>query len=378
MTAPQVRGGDEILVGFAAALRAAGVAVTPDRTQAYVDAVAALGIADRAATRVAGHATLCAHPEDLARHDRIFDEWFSTDLGALRSRPLSRKATTRLRMVPAEDGSGVGQDGEDEDDEDDVVRAAASAREVLRHRDVASLSAAERRELASLFATLPVVLPRRPAARRTPHRRGDVDVSRTLRASLRRLGEPAPIQHRRRGTRVRRVVLLIDVSGSMQAYADPLLRLAHRIASTSAPGAVEVFSLGTRLTRLTRALRLRDPDRAIAQAGELVPDWSGGTRLGETLAAFNRRWGRRGLARGAVVVVLSDGWERGDPTALRDAVADLHLLAHRVVWVNPHRGKPGYAPVQGGIAAVLPYVDDFLAGHSLATYDELMEVVRRA
>ncbi|HJQ03874.1 MAG TPA: VWA domain-containing protein [Nocardioides sp.] len=375
MTATQVRGGDEILVGFAAALRAAGVAVTPDRTQAYVDAVATLGIADRAATRVAGRSTLCGHPDDLARHDRIFDEWFSTDLGALHSRPLSRKATTRLRMVPADDGSGVEQEGDDED----VVRAAASAREVLRHRDVASLSAADRRELAALFATLPVVLPRRPAARRTPHRRGDVDVSRTLRASLRRLGEPAPIQHRRRGTRVRRVVLLIDVSGSMQAYADPLLRLAHRIATGSAtPGAVEVFSLGTRLTRLTRALRLRDPDRAIAHAGELVPDWSGGTRLGETLAAFNRRWGRRGLARGAVVVIVSDGWERGDPTALRDAVADLHLLAHRVVWVNPHRGKAGYAPVQGGIAAVLPHVDDFLAGHSLATYDELMEVVRRA
>ncbi|GAB3863879.1 VWA domain-containing protein [Nocardioides maradonensis] len=374
MTASRVRGGDEILVGFAAALRAAGVAVTPDRTQAYVDAVAALGIADRAATRVAGHATLCGHPDDLARHDRVFDEWFSPDLGALRSRPLGRKATTRLRMVPADDGFGVEQEGTDED----VVRAAASAREALRHRDVASLSAAERRELAALFATLPVVLPRRPAARRTPHRRGDVDVSRTLRASLRRLGEPAPIQHRRRGTRVRRVVLLIDVSGSMQAYADPLLRLAHRITSGATPGAVEVFSLGTRLTRLTRALRLRDPDRAIAQAGDLVPDWSGGTRLGETLVAFNRRWGRRGLARGAVVVVISDGWERGDPTALRAAVADLHLLAHRVVWVNPHRGKPGYAPVQGGIAAVLPHVDDFLAGHSLATYDELMEVVRRA
>ncbi|GAB4002503.1 vWA domain-containing protein [Nocardioides ultimimeridianus] len=374
MTVTEVRGGDEILVGFATALRAAGVAVTPDRTQAYVAAVAALGIEDRAATRVAGHATLCAHPDDLERHDRIFEEWFSTDLGALRTRPLARKATTRLQMVPAEEPSGAEQA-----DDGEVVRAAASAHEVLRHRDVASLSAAERRELAALFGTLPVVLPRRPASRRTPHRRGDVDVSRTLRASLRRLGEPAPIQRRRRGTRVRRVVLLLDVSGSMQAYADPLLRLAHRITTGSAnPGAVEVFSLGTRLTRLTTALRLRDPDRAIAHAGELVPDWSGGTRLGETLAAFNRRWGRRGLARGAVVVIVSDGWERGDPSALGDAVAQLHLLAHRVVWVNPHRGRPGYEPVQGGIAAVLPHVDDFLAGHSLATYEQLMEVVRRA
>jgi uncharacterized protein with von Willebrand factor type A (vWA) domain len=265
-----------------------------------------------------------------------------------------------------------------EDAAADPLRVAASATEILRHRDVATLDPRERARLSALFAALPVVPPVRAAARRTPHRRGDVDASRTLRASLRRMGEPARIHHRRRSERPRRVVLLIDVSGSMSGYADALLRLAHRYVTVARPGLVEVFSVGTRLTHLTRPLRLRDPDRAIAAAGAVVPDWSGGTRLGETLKAFQDRWGRRGTARGAVVVIFSDGWERGDATLLGDQVAGLQRLAHRVIWVNPNRGKPGYAPVQQGIAAVLPHVDAFVAGHSLATFAELTEEVRRA
>jgi hypothetical protein len=207
-----------------------------------------------------------------------------------------------------------------------------------------------------------------------------VDASRTLRASLQRLGEPAAIEWRRRGVRPRRVVLLVDVSGSMSGYADALLRLAHRLTQVSRAGGgvVETFTVGTRLTHLTRAMRLRDPSRALVAAGETVPDWSGGTRLGETLRFFLDRWGQRGMARGAVVVIFSDGWERGDPALLAEQVARLRRVAHRVVWVNPHRGKAGYEPVQQGVLAVLPHVDDFVAGHSLATYAELMEVVSRA
>ena len=143
-------------------------------------------------------------------------------------------------------------------------------------------------------------------------------------------------------------------------------------------GVVETFTVGTRLTHVTRALRGKDAERALVAAGETVPDWSGGTRLGETLKMFLDRWGQRGLARGAVVVVFSDGWERGDPTQLAEQVARLQRVAHRVVWVNPHRGKAGYEPLQQGVVAVLPYVDDFLAGHSLHTYAELVEVVARA
>ena len=173
-----------------------------------------------------------------------------------------------------------------------------------------------------------------------------------------------------------RVVLLVDVSGSMSGYADALLRLAHRLTQTA--GNVETFTVGTRLTHVTRALRGKDAERALVAAGETVPDWSGGTRLGETLKIFLDRWGQRGLARGAVVVVFSDGWERGDPAQLAEQMARLQRIAHRVVWVNPHRGKHGYEPVQQGVLAALPHVDDFVAGHSLATYAELVEVVARA
>jgi uncharacterized protein with von Willebrand factor type A (vWA) domain len=193
------------------------------------------------------------------------------------------------------------------------------------------------------------------------------------------MGEPGRVEHRRRGTRPRRVVLLIDVSASMRPYADALLRLAHRMMSTaSGHPRPEVFTLGTRLTRITTALSAADVDRALVRAGEQVPDWAGGTRLGETLGAFLTRWGARGMARGAVVVVFSDGWERGDAIELAEQMARLRRLAHRVVWVNPHRGKVGYEPVQSGIKAVLPYVDDFLAGHSLGTFDELLGVVTHA
>jgi uncharacterized protein with von Willebrand factor type A (vWA) domain len=173
------------------------------------------------------------------------------------------------------------------------------------------------------------------------------------------------------------VVLLIDVSGSMSAYADALLRLAHRFVQAG-DGPVEVFTTGTRLTRVTRGLRLREAGRAIVAAGEIVPDWSGGTRLGDTLKVFLDRWGQRGMARGSVVVVFSDGWERGDTALLAGQMKRLHRLAHRVVWVNPHRGKEGYQPVQQGIVAALPYVDDFVAGHSMATFADLVEVVAHA
>jgi uncharacterized protein with von Willebrand factor type A (vWA) domain len=147
---------------------------------------------------------------------------------------------------------------------------------------------------------------------------------------------------------------------------------------TTRPRDVEVFTIGTRLTHVTRAMRIRDPEQAIIAAGRTVPDWSGGTRLGETLKVFLDRWGQRGTARGAVVVVFSDGWERGDTALLAEQMHRLHRLAHRVIWMNPHRGKEGYQPVQQGIVAALPYVDDFVAGHSMATFANLVEVVAHA
>lgn len=367
-----VRGADELLLGFTRALRAAGVPVTQDRAHGFLAAVAVLGLGDQRATYDAGRATLCGCPDDLARYDQVFEAYFNARDGLPRTRPAPPVRPT-FSELPATDETGDGEQGA----ADEVVRAMASATEVLRHRDLAALSPAEKQRLAAMFATLHPRAPLRRTARHQAWHRGDLDASRTLRASLRRMGEPGEISWRRRGVRPRRVVLLVDVSGSMNGYAEALLRLAHRFtqAGRARGGVVETFTVGTRLTHLTRAMRLRDTERALVAAGETVPDWSGGTRLGETLRFFLDRWGQRGMARGAVVVVFSDGWERGDPGLLAEQMARLHRVAHRVVWVNPHRGKDGYEPVQQGVVAALPHIDDFVAGHSLATYADLVEVV---
>jgi len=370
--APGSAAPETALAGFARAVRAAGVPVTPDRTLAFLQAVAAVGAGSGPGVYWAGRATLCGEPDHLPRYDQVFDAWFS----GRRPRPApGRGAAVTRALPPLTDRDPPSADAEDGDP--DAVRARASAVEVLRQRDLAELTPAERRLLAELFARIRPVPPRRRALRQRPAHRGAVDARRTLREQVRRAGEPGRIRYRHPARRPRRVVLLVDVSGSMSGYADALLRLAH-VWVRSAPRTTEVFTVGTRLTRVTRALRERDAETALRGAGGQVPDWSGGTRLGEVLRAFLDRWGQRGTARGAVVVLFSDGWERGDPALLGEQMARLRRLAHRVVWVNPHRGRAGYRPVQGGIAAALPFVDDFLAGHSMAAFGELVEVVGRA
>jgi len=365
---------DELLLGFARALRAAGVPTTQDRAQTFVKAVARVGFGDRSATYWAGRATLCSGPEDSAAYDRVFSAWFLDDATPTPGRPRTSAPPLVQAPLGAEEQDGAGG-------AEDQLRIAASAAELLRHRDVATLDAAERARLTTLFTSLQPVAPQRRSPRRRPHRRGTVDTRVTLRRTLARLGEPVEIARRRRSRRPRRVVLLLDVSGSMSAYADALLRLAHRVV-TAHPGragsGAEVFSVGTRLTRLTPALRQRDADRALVAAGETVPDWSGGTRLAEGLEVFLDRWGQRGLVRGAVVVLFSDGWERGDAALLGEQMARLRRLAHKVVWANPHKGAAGYQPVQAGMAAALPHVDAFVAGHSLAAFTAVLEEVARA
>jgi uncharacterized protein with von Willebrand factor type A (vWA) domain len=377
MTAPaHVLEADELLAGFTRALRAAGVAVTQDRTMGFLRAVSVVGLGDRRATYWAGRATLCADPADLAVYDEVFTGWFLADSRPGRPQPRPPVTVAQAALDASEDGPDSGPNP----GEDSSVRVAASGAERLRHRDIAALSPAERVALARLFGTLSPRLPRRTGHRSVPAPRGAVDPRRTLRRTLARMGEP-DLAWRRRTTRPRRVVLLVDVSGSMSAYADALLRLAHRVVSATparGAGAVEVFTVGTRVTRVTRAMRLRDPEQAILAAGRTVPDWSGGTRLGQTLQAFLDRWGQRGMARGAVVVVLSDGWEIGDARLLGEQMQRLSRLAHRVVWANPHRGSEGYQPVQQGMVAALPSVDAFVAGHSLAAFAELMEAVADA
>jgi uncharacterized protein len=361
---------DEILAAFAIALRAAGVPVTMDRTSTFLQGCAAAGAADQSAVYWAGRATLCGSLEDLDRYDSVFAAWFGGSELTSRSPQDSMQRIAQADLNDADGDSG-------EQQQQDVVRASASSAEVLRHRDIAAMSVGERAALARLFAGLHFTPPVRTSPRRSRSRTGDIDARHTLRDQLRRGGEPARLRFRRRTTRPRRVVVLIDVSGSMGPYADSLLRWAH-VVMTASPQRTEVFTIGTRLTRVTAALRVRDGERALEAAGHAVPDWSGGTRLGEALQAFIDRHGQRGLARGAVVVILSDGWERGDCTQLGAQMQRLHRLAHKVVWVNPHQGKLGYAPVQSGIVAALPSVDVFLAGHSMATFERALEVIAHA
>uniref|UniRef100_UPI003D8DC6B6 vWA domain-containing protein n=1 Tax=Gordonia sp. B7-2 TaxID=3420932 RepID=UPI003D8DC6B6 len=355
--------------GFARSLTHAGLPVATDTVETWVRALGEIDLADVDQVYFAGLATLCRDPDDRPRFDLAFDAWFGDRMPRTTRRPTQPRPSrmAALRTTDTQQTSGSGPH----------LAVAADDTEVLRHRDIATLSAAERAHLAELIATLKPMPPRRPALRHAPARRGEVDRRKTLRDMLAAGGEPVRPSRHRRATRPRRVVLLLDVSGSMSPYADALLRFAH-VVTRANPSGTEVFSLGTRLTRLSRALRGADPELALSAAGRAVPDWAGGTRLGETLQAFGDRWGRRGVARGAVVVIFSDGWERGDPTLLAQQMAQLHRLARAVFWVNPHAGMDGYRPIQGGIAAALPHLDGLLAGHSLATLQELLAAIREA
>ncbi len=359
----------ETLTGFARTLRAAGVGADPERLQAMVRALGHLNVLDQGDVYWAGRLTLCADPADLPRYDRCFDVYFSGGTASPRRTPPPAVSVVRHAVTPG-DATGEDRPG-------DVSAATASEIEVLRMRDVARLSAAERAEVHRLLALLNDVSARRRSRRFTAHHRGRLDQHRTVRSILRRGGEISGLRYREHRTRPRRVVLIVDVSGSMSPYADVLLRFAHA-AVRSAPRTTEVFSAGTRLTRVTRELRHREPDVAMTAVSAAIPDWSGGTRLGEELKEFLDRFGQRGIARGAIVIVASDGWERGDATLLGEQMARLRRLAYRIVWSNPHKAQPGYEPLTAGMLAALPYVDDFVAGHSLAALEELAGVIGNA
>ena len=363
----------DTVLGFARTLRHAGVAASPDRVEAMLAALGALDVLDPTDVYWAGRLTLCGGPDDLDRYDAAFAAWFAGEAPRANRTPATQPPRLAA-TAPLDAGTGEGQD--DDGDTPDLA-TRASADEVLRHRDVADLTAAEREHLRRLFALLVPATPMRPARRRQPSGGGSVHPARTVRRALRSGGEVTRLMHRRRQSRPRRVVLLVDVSGSMSPYADALLRFAHA-AVRARPAATEVFTIGTRLTRVTRELRLRDPDKALTASAAAIPDWSGGTRLGEVLKAFLDRWGQRGTARGAVVVVCSDGWERGGTELLGEQMTRLRRLAHAVVWVNPHKGRAGYEPLTGGMQAALPSIDHFVSGHSMAAFEELTGVIQRA
>ena len=360
-----------LAVAFGGVLRRRGVAVPLGSVALFVDALGVLNLSDRDSVYWAGRAALVHRPEDIASFDGAFGQFW---LG----QPPPTSALPRIVPValeqtdddPEPDPSGPTETGDDHT----VVRY--SAVEILRDKDFAAYTAADFQEASRLLAALRVRPPGQRSRRLRPGRRThgrDPDLRRTVRRAMRTQGEAFSLAFRSPGKRLRRLVVVCDVSGSMEPYCRALLRFAH--AATLARGRVEVFALGTRLTRLSRQLQVRDPDAALAAAARTVPDWSGGTRLGDGLKAFNDEWGVPGLARGAVVVICSDGWDRGDPTALGEQMARLHRVTHQIVWVNPLKAAPGYAPLARGMAAALPWVDAFVEGHSLAALESLAEVI---
>jgi uncharacterized protein with von Willebrand factor type A (vWA) domain len=355
----------EALVGFAETARAAGLDAGPDRVQAMVAALDQFDSVTYRNIYWAGRVTLCGSREDLDRYDAVFDAHF---FGAAEPPPrlppptLSRRA---LGMDP--DGRGAGADG--------VVQVSAASRiEVLRQRDISTLDAADRDEVGRLISAMDVHAPMRRSRRHRPAVHGLIDVERTTRAAVRCAGEPIELHWRARRPKPRRLVIIVDISGSMAAFADALLRFSHAATRRSARR-VEVFTVGTKLTRVTSAISSPDPDVAMAAVAAVVPDWSGGTRLGEELKEFIDRFGRGAIVRGATVVIASDGWERDAPELLGHQMARLRRLAHRIIWVNPHKGVPGYEPLATGMQAALPYLHELVAGHSAAALQSLAEVI---
>jgi uncharacterized protein with von Willebrand factor type A (vWA) domain len=364
-----------LATSFSRVLRGAGVAVSLDSVLTFTEALGALGLDERDNVYWAGRATLVHRPEDIGTYDRVFAAFWEhqATIGASEPEPEPIHLTIAVDDGPDDDGGDDDTVGGEEPD----ITLRFSRAEVLRRRDFAAYTPSELHEAQRLMSDLRFAGSLRRSRRlvRSRRQRGRLDLRRTVRAALRAEGEAVRTVHQEAGTRPRRLVLLIDISGSMEAYARALLRFVH--AAVAGRQKVEAFALGTRLTRMTRELGSRDPDVALRQAAARVLDWSGGTRLGDGLRQFNDQWGVRGMARGAIVVVLSDGWDRGDPAVLGEQMARLSRVAHRIIWVNPLKVTPGYAPLARGMAAALPYIDTFVEGHSMAALQELAEEISR-
>lgn len=372
--AAQLRDATEVMLGFACTARYAGLPAGPGRTAAFLSALTQLDPLVPTDVYWAGRCLFTAEPADAARYDAVFRSYFDGETAATTRRARQPTPPAQAGLLTCVPDGGAASPPQLELP---PVRARASATELLRHRDVATLDDTERAAVATLLTQLRLPTPLRRSRRQDWAAHGGVDRRRTVRAALRHDGELLELARRHPRHRPRRVVLLVDVSGSMANYADMLLRLGHLLVRRH-PGATEVFTIGTRLTRLTRELDHRDAARAMEAVADAVPDYSGGTRLGEMLGAFLDRWGQRGSARGAVVVLCSDGWERGDATELGRQMSRLRRLAHRVVWVTPHKGREGWRPATAGLTAALPHVHATVAGHSVAALQELLEVIADA
>ena len=381
------------LVAFGRAAREAGLPVGTGRISTFVRAASLLDVSDRTDLRLAARATLVSRPQEFELLDALFDRHFDTGFGVQAAVPSSGTAPEAGRHTADErhlaaDGVRVGRSSSrwmsalvDEDDvdaeEEAAIRVVASEAEVLRHKDFADLTEDERMRAMAVVRRLSLSMPQRSSRRYRSAPTGDrFDMRGTLRASLRTEGEPFRRAWRSRRTRRRPLVLILDISGSMAPYGRPLVHFAHTAAMTGRK--VEVFCFGTRLTRITPAVRRRDPEEAMRAVAAAVEDWEGGTRIGDSLKELMDVWGSRSSLRGSVVVLCSDGLERGDPGALARQMERLARLARRVVWVNPLKGSPRYEPLARGMAASLPSVDVFLSGHNLESLEALTEAVAAA
>jgi uncharacterized protein len=363
-------------VTFARVLRGASLRVPIGSVLMFVEALGRVGITERDNVYWAARSTLVHQPEDLPLFDRAFAVfWDHAKQNALDEDPEIIKIT--LATDDDDDKDDDDSDAAGEPNDDPTLTLRFSSVEVLRNKDFGAYDDAELELAQQLMSRLRFAGPPRRSFRlRSASRGSRPDLRKTLRGAISSGGEPIRRYWQEPGDRLRRLVLLLDVSGSMEPYARAMLRFVH--AAVAGRQRVEAFSLGTRLTRVTKELNSRDPDLALRQASERVQDWSGGTRLGECLRHFNDEWGVRGMARGAIVVVLSDGWDRGDPTVLAEQMCRLQRVTYDLIWVNPLKVTPGYAPLARGMAAALPYVDHFVEGHSLAAMEELANVIAGA
>ena len=364
-----------LAAGFVQALRDAGVEVPIGATLLYVQALCAVNSVNRSERYWCGRTTLITRSEDFMTYHKVFGRYW---VGAEFDDAEQMTTTTTIAVDQQDEDGAEDSTGGDDDEAEPDITMRYSAVEVLRDKDFAEYSKVELAELAHLVSQIRIGGAVRPSRRqkRSLKRRGQPDLRRTVRRALANDGEPIDRAFRKPSEHPRRVVLLLDISGSMEAYSRALLRFVH--ATVLARGRVEAFALGTRLTRLTREMATLDPDRALTNAAEAVEDWSGGTRLGESIRSFNDEWAVRGMARGAVVVVLSDGWDRGEPELMAEQMARLSRVAYRMVWSNPLKATDGYAPLARGMAAALPYLDEFVEGHSLRALEQLAAAINRS
>jgi uncharacterized protein with von Willebrand factor type A (vWA) domain len=375
------------LVGFGRLLRRRGLPVGTGRILAFCQAVAALDRLDRASLYWAGRLTMVARKQDFDTYEAAFRAWFpaeqdrAMDLVAEWASQLQPPEAAGIELLLeegfAEEGWTRAERPEQDTDEDEgeaIIGVVASAAEVLHGKNFEELTEAERLDANLLIRALALRLPNKRTRRRRPSPHGaQFDFRRTVRASLRTQGEPFRRAWRDRRERPRPLVLVLDVSGSMSSYSRALMQFGF--AAIRAGKRVEVFCFGTRLTRLTRALRRSEPDEALRQVAATVVDWDGGTRIGASLKELLDRWSQHASMRGAVVVLCSDGLERGDPKLLAEQMARLGRLAYRLIWLNPLKGSPRYQPLARGMAAALPHVDLFLPGHNLASLEALCQVL---